>query len=335
MQDIIEKIKKAGLRGRGGAGFLTGEKWSAVAEALAQKKKKEGKDAKAYVVCNGSEGEPEVLKDSYILENYPAEVVDGIKIAMEALGAQEAFLVLRHDLFEKHEKALAEIIGQAPIKLFKKRGSYLAGEESVMLESIEGAERIEPRSKPPYPTTSGLWGCPTLVNNVETFYAVSLIAKDEYKQERFFTLAGDLPYPGVYSFPEEYSMEKVLHQTKNFPTEDFFVQAGGGASGKIFLQNELEQTGCGMGAIVVHFFSKTEPRALMQKWVNFFAEKNCGKCVPCREGVYRLQEILTREEIDYATLKEILHNLRESSFCPLGKVVAVPLESFLEKVLQK
>jgi NADH:ubiquinone oxidoreductase subunit F (NADH-binding) len=335
MNDIIEKIKESGLKGRGGAGFPTGIKWSAVAKALADKRILGEKNVQAYVVCNGSEGEPNVSKDDFILENHPQEVVDGIKIAMETIGAKEAYFVLRHDLFDKYKNKLKKIIGKSNIKLFKKTGGYLCGEESTMIEAIEGKERKEPRNKPPYPTEAGLWNCPTLVNNIETFYSVSLIAKDKYQHERFYTVSGDVKNPGVFYFPEYWPIEKVLHKTENFPEEDFFVQVGGGASGKIYAENELEQEVSGMGAIIVYLFSKTDIKQLMKKWIEFFYAENCGKCVPCREGVYRIREILEKEKINYEDMKEILFNLRESSFCPLGKTVAVPFESLIEKIIEK
>jgi len=334
MNEIIEKIKESGLKGRGGAGFPTGIKWESVISAL-EKRKAEDKNAKAYVVCNGSEGEPNVLKDDFILENYPEEVIDGIRIAMETIGSEEAYFVLRHDLFEKHEKNLKKIIGKKNIKLFKKTGGYLCGEESTMIETIEGKERKEPRDKPPYPTEKGLWNCPTLVNNIETFYSVSLIAAGKYQHERFYTVSGDVKKAGVFYFPEYWPIEKVLHKTENFPDEDFFVQVGGGASGKIYAENELVQEVSGMGAIVVYIISKTDTKQLMKKWIEFFYAENCGKCVPCREGVYRIKEILEKEEISYEDMKDILFNLRESSFCPLGKTVAVPFESLIEKIIEK
>lgn len=332
MNEIIEKIKKAGLKGRGGAGFPTGMKWESVAKATENNK---DKDKKAYVICNGSEGEPGVSKDDYILDNYPEEVVNGIKIALETFNAEEAYFVLNHSLFEKYAEDLEKIIGKAKIKLFKKTGGYLCGEESTMIESVEGKERKEPRDKPPYPTEQGLWGCPTLVNNVETFYSISLISKGEYKQERFYTISGDVKKPGVFKLPEHWPMEKILHKTGNFPEEKFFIQAGGAASGMIFTDEELNQEACGMAAIVIYLFSKTDLKELMKKWVEFFFAENCGKCVPCREGVYRIKEILEKEEIDYETLKDILFNLKESSFCPFGKAVAVPFGSLLEKIIKK
>jgi NADH:ubiquinone oxidoreductase subunit F (NADH-binding) len=300
-----------------------------------RKKKLEDKNAKAFVICNGSEGEPNVLKDDYILENYPEEVVGGIKLAMKTIGAEEAFLVLNHKLFEKFSEELKIVIDEEKINLFQKTGGYLCGEESTMIESIEGKERKEPRDKPPYPTEKGLWGYPTLVNNIETFYSISLINKDQYKQERFYTISGDAKNPGVFKLPESWSMEKVLHKTGNFPEEKFFVQSGGGASGQIFLDSELDQEVCGMGAIVVYLFSKTDLKELMKKWIEFFYTENCGKCVPCREGVYRIREMLYREQINYEDVKDILFNLQESSFCPLGRAAAVPMEGIINKIILK
>lgn len=334
MNDIIEKIKKSGLRGRGGAGFATGIKWKSVVKSIADKKTKD-KNTKSFVICNGSEGEPNVCKDDYILDNYPEEVVEGIKIAMKTTSAKEAYLVLNHSLFEKYAEELEKIIGKAKIKIFKKVGGYLCGEESTMIESIEGKERKEPRNKPPYPTEVGLWGCPTLVNNIETFYSIALIARDEYKQERFYTISGDVKNSGVFRLPEDWPMEKVLHKTGNFPEEKFFVQVGGGASGQIFLDTELTQEACGMGAIVVHLFSQTDLKELMKKWIEFFYAENCGKCVPCREGVFRLREMLEEEKINFEDMRDVLLNLRESSFCPLGRAVAAPFEGLIGKIILK
>lgn len=326
MANLIEKIKESELTGRGGAGFPTGKKWEAV---------KNAPESKKYVIANGSEGEPGVAKDSFILENYSEEVIGGIKLAMEEINADEAYIVLKHELFEKYATKLAEIIGGAKIKIFQKVGGYLSGEESTMLEAIEGKKRIEPREKPPYPTENGLWGCPTLINNIETFYSVHLIEKDKYKQERFYTISGETGNPGVYLLPENWPLEKILHKTRNFPQDDFFIQVGGGASGKIFVKEELDQKAYGMGAIVIYDQKKTDPKALMKKWLDFYFQENCGKCVPCREGVFRLRELLNQAEVDWELVKEICLVLREASFCPLGKSVATPMESFLAKIIEK
>jgi NADH:ubiquinone oxidoreductase subunit F (NADH-binding) len=325
MTNLIEKIKDSRLTGRGGAGFPTGKKWQAVKDAPGNKK---------YVVANGSEGELATGKDGWLLENYPEEIIDGIRLALQTLSAQKAYIYLRHDYFEKYRENLKKIVGDLPIEIFREPGGYLCGEETTLIESIEG-RRLEPRNKPPYPTETGLENCPTLINNLETFYAVSKIAKGEYKKERLYTLSGDISHPGVFELPEDWTMEKILHKTLNFPQEKFFVQSGGGASGTIFTSDELENKISGSGALVVYNQEKTDPKMLMKKWLDFYWKENCGKCVPCREGVYRLRELLNKTEVDWELVKEICLVLREASFCPLGKSVAMPMESLINKIIKK
>jgi NADH:ubiquinone oxidoreductase subunit F (NADH-binding) len=162
-QNIIAKLEKSGLLGRGGAEFPTGTKWKLVKQAKAPKK---------YIVCNGSEGEPNVFKDDFILKNYPEQVVAGVKLALGAIGKSQAFIYLNKHYYPKYKNKLEKLIGKAPITVFKKYGGYLAGEETVVCEVLEG-KRAEPRVKPPYPGQVGYLGAPTLINNVETFYYVA------------------------------------------------------------------------------------------------------------------------------------------------------------------
>ena len=325
MADLIEKIKDSGLTGRGGAGFPTGKKWEAVKSTPGKKK---------FVIANGSEGEPAVGKDGWLLENYPEEIIAGIRLALETFKAQKAFIYLNKNYFEKYSENLKKIIRELPIEIFREPGGYLCGEETTLIESLEN-KRLEPRNKPPYPTEAGLENCSTLVNNLETFYAVAQIAKGEYKQERLYTISGDVSHPGVFELPENWPIEKILHKTLNWPIEDFFVQVGGGASGVILTMEELENKVTGSGAIVVYDRKKTDPGTLMKKWLDFYFQENCGKCVPCREGVYRLRELLKQEEINWELVKEVCLVLREASFCPLGKSVAAPLESLIMKVIKR
>jgi len=328
MKTIIEKLKEADLRGRGGAGFPTGLKWEMVRDAEGKKK---------YVICNASEGEPNVFKDGFILENYPEEVVEGIRLALEAVSSGskvEGFIYLRKDYHQEFKRKLEKLIGDLPITLFEEPGGYLCGEETTLIESIEGS-RQEPRDKPPYPPQYGLSGRPTLVNNVETFYYVSRIAKGSYEKARFYSLSGDLKKPGIYELPLDWSVLRVLEETGNLPDFEFFVQVGGGASGAILTREELDQEVTGSGAIVLYNLRKTDPAALMRKWVKFFYEENCGKCVPCREGVYRLNELLKQDKFDEKALRDLLFVLRETSFCPLGKSVATPFEGLLDKVWKR
>lgn len=323
--NIIEKIKESGLTGRGGAAFPTFLKWEAVKNAYGEKK---------YVICNGSEGEPGVMKDGFILENYPEELVNGIKVALETFSNSEAYIYLRKDYYDKYKQKLVELTKNFAITLMKEPGGYLCGEETTLIESIEG-KRFEPRLRPPFPTESGLHGCPTLINNLETFYWISKISKDEYHGNKFYSISGDVKKQGVFEFPEDWSIEQILKETGNLPESLFFVQAGGGASGIIKTHEELHGKIGGSGSIVVYDKEKNDPKELMKKWIDFYYNENCGKCVPCREGVYRIKELLDKDlkdEKNLETLKDIIFNLKESSFCPLGKSVSAPFESLLEKI---
>jgi len=322
--EIIEKLKAAGLRGRGGAGFPAWQKWQMVKDAPGETK---------YVVCNVSEGEPAVAKDSHILEKWPDIVIEGIESAMNEVGAKKSYLYLRQDYFDKFKDTLAEIIGVRPIEIIREPGGYLGGEETALLESIEG-KAVEPRIKPPFPPQAGLWGRPTLINNLETLYFAARIVRGEYKNTRFYTIAGDCAVPGVFERGEGLTIKEILEKTGNWPKDEFFVQAGGGASGAIMLADELEVPLSGVGSIVIYDKAKTDPRQLGLKWINFFIAENCGKCVPCREGVYRLREIFSKEPLDIARAQNIVKLLAAASFCPFGKGVANSPGSLLEKIIK-
>jgi len=321
-KNIITKLKKANLLGRSGSNFPTGLKWEMVKRAKARKK---------YIICNASEGEPNVFKDGFILGNYPEEVIKGIEIALEAIDNSSAYIYLREDYYEKFKNRLKKLTEGLPIALFKKTGGYLAGEETSLLESIEG-KRPEPRVKPPFPAQSGLWGHPTLINNVETFYYAAKIAEGEYQNTRFYSISGDVKNKGVYELPESYSISQVLKETKNLPDFDFFVQAGGGATGEILLPNELNQPVKGAGGIIVFNRRKVNLFSLMKKWADFFLEENCDKCVPCREGVFRLAEMIKKEKIDKKILEDLFFVLEQTSFCALGKSIVTPFRSSINKL---
>lgn len=322
MSDLIEKLKQSCLRGRSGSSFPTGLKWEAVKNAKGDTK---------YVVCNGAEGEPGVFKDGYILKHYPEVVIDGIKLALEEFGAKRGYIYLRKDYFEKFGYNLRKLIGILSIEIFCETGGYLCGEETVLLNSIEGRPE-QPRLKPPFSTEKGLWECPTLVNNVETFYYISKIAHDSYNKTRFVSISGDVENAGEYEIPEQESIKNVLIKTKNFPDNPFFVQVGGGASGTIFTSEELDGNISGCGAIIVYDLAKTDLKKLMKYWVEFYYNANCGKCTPCREGIYRLREMFCREDFSRNKIEEILTILREASFCALGKSLAIPMEGVLKKL---
>ena len=321
--NIINKIEKANLSGRSGSAFPTALKWQMVKKEKAEKK---------YIICNGSEGEPNISKDGFILEKYPEEVIKGIKIALKTIDKSSAYLYLRKDYLQKFSRNLKKLIGNSKITLFKKPGGYLAGEETSICEAIEG-KKPEPRTKPPFPTQVGLWGCPTLVNNLETFYYVAKIAENQYKGTRFYSISGNVKKEGVFELPENWPVKKILKETGNWPDFDFFVQIGGGASGQIMLPSELNQPAQGIGGIIVYDRRKTDFISLMKKWAEFFHKENCDKCLPCREGVFRIAEMLKKGKIDKELLNDLLFVLDETSLCALGKNVARPFKSLIDKVL--
>jgi NADH:ubiquinone oxidoreductase subunit F (NADH-binding) len=325
--DIIAKIKKAELCGRGGANFPTDLKWQAVFDAIQKQP-----EHKSYIICNGAEGEPGVIKDEYLLKNYPETVIAGIKIALDFFKSKQAFIYLNKKYFNKYRSHLNKIIKQnnLPIVLFAETGGYLCGEETTLLESLEG-KKEEPRLRPPFPTTNGYLGFPTLINNVETFYCVAKIAKNEFKQTRLYSLTGAILKPGVYELPQNYTVEQVLTATKNLPKNDYFVQVGGGACGEFFdMQETQKATG---GTIIVYDLKKTNLIKLMRQLVNFLYEENCGKCTPCREGMFRLRQLLYQPRLDLADLKPLLQVMRNTSFCPLGKSVYLPIDSLINKII--
>ena len=320
-EEIIHQLKEKELLGRSGSCFPTGLKWEIVKGAWAEKK---------YIVCNGSEGEPGVFKDGFLLENYLHEVINGVKVGLDTIDNSSAFVYLRKDYYKRFKKKIEELRENYPITVFEKKGGYLAGEETSLCQAIEG-KRPEPRIKPPFPTESGLWGYPTLVNNLETFYHVSKISKNEYQATRFYSLSGEVKKKGVWEMPEESTVREVLEESGNYPDFDFFVQSGGGAMGEILLPGELDTGVIGPGGIIVYNSKKTKPGYLLNKWVNFFLEENCDKCVPCREGMYRIAEALKKEKIDKKLIEELIFNLKEASFCALGKCSAVPFETLINK----
>ena len=337
--NIINKIKKANLVGRGGGGFPTALKWEMVKKAAGDKK---------YIICNASEGEPGVKKDGYILENFGERVINGMKIAMDFLSNNvikskkskcniTGYIFINHKYYENFGGKLNKMIAgleKYEIELFiKPDGSgYIGGEETSILNAIEG-KRIEPRLRPPFPTTNGLWDCPTLVNNVETFYNVNLVAVDEYKENRFYTVGGDCANSGVYELADKLTIEKILKETNNYPKFDFFVQVGGDASGEVLSSKQLDKVAGGAGSITIYNTKKYKPKEMIRKWIGFFVNESCGQCTPCREGVYRLNEIINSPEINWKLLEELLNNLDEASFCGLGNVVPVPIRSYRKNVL--
>ena len=323
-QNIIAKLKTAGLRGRGGANFPTHLKWQMMADSKAKKK---------YIVANGSEGEPNVLKDGWILKNHPEILIEGLKIALETFKGSEAFIFLRRDYFKKYKNKLEKLIGDLPITVFREHGGYLSGEETVLCEEIEKNLPPRPRIKPPFPGQAGINGLPTLINNIETFYYVAKIAQGKYKKTRLYSITGKAPHKGVFELPITWSIKKILQETKNTPEFDYFVQVGGGASGDILLSSETTQKVTGSGAIVVYDKEQTDPWVLMRTWIDFFMNENCDKCTPCREGTYRILQMVRDREFDKKIIEDLFFVLENTSYCALGKSIPLPFRSAIKKLL--
>ena len=329
MENIINKIKENNLVGRGGACFPVATKWEAV---------KNAKGAKKYVVCNAAEGEPGVKKDGFILKKYPDKVIDGMKLAIDFLSADnvevKGIIYLNKKYYRSFGGKLLKLIGDYPIEIFEKpiHAGYIGGEESSALNAIEG-KRIEPRLRPPFPTTDGLHDCPTLINNVESLLNVSLANSDKYEKKRFYTVSGDCPWEGVYELGEDYTIEKILEETGNYPNFSFFAQVGGDGSGEVLNQKQLARPASGAGSIRIYSIERHNPKILLFDWVNFFVNESCGQCAPCREGVYRLREILESKSPDWKLFKALLANLSETAICGLGCAVPVPIVSYIKNVL--
>lgn len=330
LPDITKKIEKAGLTGRGGAGFPVHLKWRAVKKAKADKK---------YVICNASEREPAVFKDFHILENHTDKAFEGMALAMDYIGTKECFINLNAEYEEKLRGKLNPIIEAKKndgymIRVFKEHPSYIGGEETALMEAVEG-RRTQPRLKPPYPTEVGLYGMPTLIHNVETLYDIALVNEGKYEGKRFHSISGSVKNEGVFELPCDLPIEKVLEETSNTPDFDYFVQAGGGASGVVLNMEQVKTEKCeGTGSIVVHKADE-DPKKVLFGWLTFYDVESCGKCTPCREGTYQLKKMVEEEdEIPWEKMEPILDALEVTSFCPLGNSVSIPIKSYKKNILK-
>ncbi|MFA5076095.1 MAG: NADH-ubiquinone oxidoreductase-F iron-sulfur binding region domain-containing protein [Patescibacteria group bacterium] len=324
MVEIIKKLAQYELIGRGCCNFPTATKWQMVLDAPGQEK---------YIVCNVSEGEPAVFKDQWVLENKPEIAIEAIKFALSFFKAKKAIIYLRHDYYQKYQLKLKKLIGRQKIELFQETAGYIGGEETALIESLEN-HRVMPRLKPPYPPQAGLFGAPTLVNNLETFYNIGLILRGEYEQKRLICISGAGVKPQVYELPEQLTMAEILKTTNTYPKFPFFVQAGGGAAGTVLNSSQLDKNlkdFRGLGSIVIHRLDEDQKK-LFLNWLQFFRFESCGQCVPCREGTYRLVELLSQPKVDWPLFKEILFSLENTSSCGLGMAVPIAIKSYWQNV---
>jgi len=339
---IVEEIKKSGLTGRGGAGFPCGLKWELARNTKAKTK---------YLICNADEGEVGTFKDKYLLSHDPFGLIEGICIAGLAIGAQQAFIYLRaeyHFLYDPLCRNVAQakekgFLKHLDIKVFEGAGAYICGEESALMNSIEG-QRGESRYKPPYPPQRGLWNMPTIINNVETLMNIpriidkgagwfSAMGTGRSRGTKVFSVSGDVARPGVYELEMGSPLKELVVNLAG--AEDIKALQVGGATGNIIPGYMMDtplshETFLGSGAVVV-FNSTRDIIDIVYNDMRFLSEESCGKCTPCREGTEVMLEILGRlqqgdgRERDISTLEELARVMAAASLCGLGQAAAVPV----------
>lgn len=355
-EEIIEEILESGLRGRGGAGFPTGLKWKYAASE---------KSTVKYIVCNADEGEPGTFKDRQILEEVPKKVFAGMAIAGRATGAKLGYVYLRGEYRYLLPKLLSELdffhsrlkeLGfDFRIEFRMGSGAYICGEESALFESIEG-RRGEPRNKPPFPTVSGLFSKPTIINNVETLvYTVEILAygpkyfkemgTHDSRGSKVFSVSGDTPKPGIYELELGMSVGRFVEEFGDGDTKAVQV---GGASGfcvprKKFAETIIGFEGVPTGGSMKLFNSSRSMYNLLNNYLEFFNEESCGQCVPCRVGCQQLLkgvEAVKSGEKNSRHLDELVKlakTMKIASKCGLGQSVGnafgTIVEHFREEII--
>ena len=364
-EQSINELKASGLRGRGGAAFPTASKIEMV---------RKNEETDRYIICNADEGEPGTFKDRFIMTHLPFQVIEGITISAYLSGAEHGYIYVRHE-YPEVQKILRESIIKAEeegllgenilgsgfnlkLEIFSGAGSYLCGEETALLSSIEG-RKGRPRVKPPYPTQSGLWNKPTLINNVETLANIPKIIEkgaDWYRSigtldstgTKLISLSGDVVNRGLIEVPFGITFAQIIEKygmgTK--PGRTIKAVNIGGASGVLvpesMLNTPLEYNACAKAGITIGsgaIFVLDDTRAILpnvHNRVKFFLHESCGKCTPCREGLRQANVILNKllsgaaVEDDVILLDRYTRAIQEASFCGLGQAAGNSLKSSLE-----
>jgi [NiFe] hydrogenase diaphorase moiety large subunit len=346
--DIILDIIDSGLRGRGGAGFPTGLKWKFA--------KNEDADQK-YIVCNADEGEPGTFKDREILDKVPEKVFAGMAIGAKAIGATQGYIYLRGEynfllpsLNEKlveFNKAMKDRKFDFSIEMRSGSGAYVCGEETALLESMEG-QRGEPRNKPPFPVSQGYLGKPTSINNVETLVfalVIMNIGPEKFKMlgttdsrgSKVFSISGDTPKGGIYELELGMSIEDFVNEFGDGDTKAIQV---GGASGFCVPRKHFKDTiigfeGVPTGGSMMLFNSSRSMYNVLQDYLEFFCEESCGQCTPCRVGCQQLLKGIQaikkgeRPPSYLEDLKKLSQTMKIASKCGLGQSVANPFNSIV------
>jgi NADH-quinone oxidoreductase subunit F len=367
---IINEVKASNLRGRGGAGFPTGMKWSFVPK---------GGPKPTYILCNGDESEPGTCKDRLIMEHDPHAVIEGVMIAGLAVGAKVGYIYLRGEyryLVDILRQALADARARGFIgkNIFGKgvdfevywhtgAGAYEVGEESALMESLEGKRGI-PRIRPPFPAVVGLWGGPTVINNVETLASVPhiiLMGGQKYADvgtpknggTRLFCLSGHLNKPGVYELPMGYNLKKMIYEVGGGIPNGHGLKAvvPGGSSTPFLKADEIDLamdfdtlmkagTFLGSGGVVV-IDDHTCMVKFAERVTKFYQHESCGWCIPCREGTDWLKKTFVRFHAgggvkkDIDNIQYLAENMLGRTFCPLGDAAAMPIISVIKKWRQE
>ena len=363
---IINEMKASNLRGRGGAGFPAGMKWSFVPKESAKPK---------YVLCNGDESEPGTCKDRLIFEHDPHAVIEGVMIAAIAINSHKGYIYIRGEyryLLEIMQKAIADayakgflgknIFGSGydlDIYWHGGAGAYEVGEESALMESLEGKRGV-PRIKPPFPAVVGLWGGPTVINNAETLATVPhimLMGGQKYAEigtprnggTRLFCLSGHVAKPGVYELPMGYNLKQMIYEVGGGIANGNKLKAvvPGGSSVPVLKAGEIDVamdfdammkagTMLGSGGVVV-LDDQTCIVKFALRTMQFYQHESCGWCIPCREGTDWLRKTLRRFHAGGGVAKDIdnmqylAENMLGRTFCPLGDAAAMPTIGFLTK----
>jgi NADH-quinone oxidoreductase subunit F len=367
---VIETVKDAGLRGRGGAGFPTGLKWSFIPQSTEDKP---GDGKPHYLVVNADESEPGTCKDMPLMMATPHTLVEGVIIAAYAIRAAKAFIYVRGEVvpvLRRLQTAVAEayaagylgrnILGSGfdlDLVVHAGAGAYICGEETALLDSLEG-RRGQPRLRPPFPAVAGLYACPTVVNNVESIASVPSIvlggpewfrSMGSEKSPGFtlYSLSGHVTTPGQYEAPLGITLRELLDYAGGVRTgHTLKFWTPGGSSTPIFTDEHLDvpldyegvgAAGSMLGTKALQIFDDTTciVRAVL-RWTEFYAHESCGKCTPCREGTYWLVQILRRleggtgTEADLTKLLDISDTILGKSFCALGDGATSPIMSSLK-----
>jgi [NiFe] hydrogenase diaphorase moiety large subunit len=352
--EIINDIIESGIRGRGGAGFPTGLKWKFAAA---------NPDTEKYVVCNADEGEPGTFKDREILLRVPRKVFSGMAICGFATGAKKGVLYLRgeyafmlpdlHKELDILDEKLKELKFDFSIEIRMGSGAYVCGEETALIESMEG-KRGEPRNKPPYPVGVGFRNKPTVVNNVETFVNAMMICKlgpVEFNKlgtadsagSKLFSISGDTPKPGVYELELGMKLSDFVEEYGDGDTKAVQV---GGASGFCVPRKKFEDTiigfeGIPTGGSMMLFNNKRSMYNVLHNYLEFFCEESCGQCTPCRVGTQQLRDGLkaikdkAKDEEYLQTLLSLTETMKLTAKCGLGQSVANAFGSIVENFTEE